>query len=59
MQIISEYFDDEGIKRSTVTKEKDVYHVTLFYKNEELRVRTFFEEELADNYAEDWVSINE
>ena len=59
MEILSEYFDDEGIKRSVVSSDESNYHVSLYYKEELLRVKKFANEIEAENYAEDWVTINE
>lgn len=59
MMIISEHFDEEDIKRATVSFDDGVYHTTLYYKDEALRVNTFKNEQQAEDCAEDWVITNE
>jgi hypothetical protein len=59
MKIISQHFDDESIKKATVSIDDNMYYVSIYYKDELLRVKPFVSEENAENYAEDWVIVNE
>lgn len=59
MKIISEHFDEEDIKRAIVSLDDGVYQVSLYYKDELLRVKPFNREQLAEDCAEDWVMTNE
>jgi hypothetical protein len=59
MKKLSQHVDDENIKSANVSTDGTLFHVSLYYKEELLRVKTFVSEDEAENYAEDWVIINE
>lgn len=59
MKIISEHYDDENIKKAVVSLIDGAYNTTLYYKDEALRVKTFYNEQMAEDCAEDWVMTNE
>jgi hypothetical protein len=52
---LSDYYSEDGKNRAAVIKNDDVYEVVMTNKNR-TTVKTFFKEELAENYAEDYVS---
>lgn len=59
MRVLSEYFDDENIKRATVSVDDDVFYATLYFKEEVISVKPFSCEQNAEHCAEDWVGVNE
>lgn len=57
--IISQHFDEESIKRATVSYDDGKFYTTLYYKDEVVRVKPFSIEQNAQDYAEDWILTNE